>query len=61
MNMTEIFGFIGLIITLMVVVPASLTALIRVFSHPVQEIVSLWMTLIDEVIDIYQTIRSSYK
>ena len=37
-KMTEIIGFIGFIVTLLVVIPASVSALIRVFSHPIREI-----------------------
>lgn len=59
--MTEILGFIGIIITLMVVVPASLIALINIIRHPISEIVQLWMTLIDLILDIYDSIRSQYK
>lgn len=59
--MTEILGFIGIIITLMVVVPASLIALINIIRHPISEIVQLWMTLIDLILDIYDSIRKQYK
>lgn len=59
--MTEILGFIGIIITLMVVVPASLIALINIIRHPISEIVQLWLTLIDLILDIYHSIRRQYK
>jgi hypothetical protein len=55
--MTEILGFIGVIITLLVIIPASLSALIRVLYHPVGEIITLWTELIDILLDIYYTIR----
>ena len=59
--MTELLGFIGIIITLMVVVPASLIALINIIRHPISEIVQLWLTLLDLILDIYHSIRRQYK
>jgi hypothetical protein len=59
--MTELLGFIGIIITLLVVVPASLLALIKVFTHPVREITNLWLSLVDAIIDIIETIRKEFK
>jgi hypothetical protein len=55
--MTSLLGFIGIIITLLVVVPASLIAFINILRHPVSEIFQLWLTLIDMVLDIYQDLR----
>ena len=59
--MLDILGFIGIIITLLVVVPASLSALIRIFSHPVREITSLWLVLVDQIIDIIETVRNNFR
>ena len=59
--MTELLGFIGIIITLLVVVPASLIALINIIRHPISEIVQLWLTLLDLILDIYHSIRRQYK
>ena len=55
--MTSLLGFIGLIITLLVVIPASLIAFINILRHPVTEIFNLWLNLIDMVLDIYQDLR----
>ena len=52
-----ILGFIGVIITLLIIVPASLVALIKVFTHPVREITNLWLTLIDTIIETIETIK----
>jgi hypothetical protein len=56
-NMTSLLGFIGLIITLLVVIPASLIAFINILRHPISEIFQLWLTLIDMILDIYQDLR----
>ena len=56
-----IFSIIGLIITLLIIVPASLLALIKVFTHPIREITKLWLTLADTIIDIIETIKSDFK
>jgi disulfide bond formation protein DsbB len=59
--MTSLLGFIGIIITLLVVVPASLIAIINIIRHPISEIVQLWLTLLDLILDIYHSIRRQYK
>ena len=59
-KMTEIIGFIGFIVTLLVVIPASVSALIRVFSHPIREITDLWLGLIDQLVDIVDTIKKDF-
>jgi hypothetical protein len=56
-----ILGFIGFIITLLIIVPASLVALIKVFTHPVREITNLWLALIDTIIDTIETIKKEFK
>jgi hypothetical protein len=56
-----ILGFIGVIITLLIIVPASLVALIKVFTHPVREITNLWLVLIDTIIETIETIRKEFK
>jgi hypothetical protein len=56
-----ILGFIGFIITLLIIVPASLLALIKVFTHPIKEITNLWITLADAIIDIIETIKKEFK
>jgi hypothetical protein len=59
--MTELLGFIGFIVTLLVIVPASILALIQVFSHPVREITNLWTTLADKLMDIYEQVRNDFR
>jgi len=56
-----ILGFIGFIITLLIIVPASLLALIKVFTHPIREITNLWLALVDAIIDIIETIKREIK
>ncbi len=56
--MVEILGYIGFIITILVIVPASLVALIKVFTDPVREILNLWYSLVDTVIDIVESFKS---
>jgi hypothetical protein len=56
-----ILGFIGVIITLLIIVPASLVALIKVFSHPVREITNLWLALVDAIIEVIEAIKTEFK
>jgi hypothetical protein len=56
--MTELLGFIGVVITLLVIIPASISALIRVFYHPITEIVIIWTELIDTILDIVYSIKN---
>jgi hypothetical protein len=55
--MIELLGLIGIIMTLLVVIPASLIAFINILRHPIQELFQLWLTLIDLIIDIIQSIK----
>jgi hypothetical protein len=56
-----ILGIIGVIITLLIIVPASLLALIKVFTHPIREITNLWLALVDAIIEIIETIKREFK
>lgn len=56
-----ILGIIGFIITLLVIVPASLLALIKVFTHPIREISNLWLALVDAIIEIIEHIKMEFK
>ena len=58
--MTEIFGFIGFLVCIAIALPASLSAMIKVFSQPAAEIVTLWVTLIDQVLDIVDSIKKQF-
>jgi hypothetical protein len=58
--MTDILGFIGFLVIVLIVLPASLLAFIRVFQQPVKEIINLWITLIDTVIDIIESVKKQF-
>jgi len=59
--MTTLLGFIGFLVILLIAVPASLLALIKVFKQPIGEIFTLWVSLIDELLNIYEDIRNGIK
>jgi hypothetical protein len=59
--MTTLLGFIGFVIILLIAVPASLLAFIKVFKQPISEIFTLWVSLIDELLNIYEDIRNGIK
>lgn len=59
--MITILGFIGFVVTIMVALPATLLAFIRILSHPVQEIVSLWIELIDTILDIIESVKTQFR
>jgi hypothetical protein len=56
-EMISIFGFIGFLVCLLIALPASLIAFINVFKQPANEIIKLWLTLIDLIIDIIDSIK----
>lgn len=59
--MNTLLGFIGFLMTVLIILPASLSALIRVFTQPVVEIMNLWSTLVDQIIDIYESVKNQFK
>ena len=59
--MITILGFIGFVVTIMVALPATLLAFIRILSHPVQEIVALWLELIDTILDIIESVKTQFR
>ena len=59
--MTTFLGFIGFIVILLIALPASLLAFIHVFKQPIGEIFNLWVSLLDEIINIYEDIKNAYK
>ena len=59
--MITLLGFIGFIVTILVALPATLLAFIRILSHPVQEIVALWIELIDTVLDIIESVKTQFR
>jgi hypothetical protein len=56
--MTTFLGFIGFVIILLIVIPASILAFIQVFKQPIAEIFSLWVQVIDKLLDLYTAIRT---
>ena len=59
--MIDILGFIGFVVTVVIIIPASLSALITVFSHPVTEIKNLWLKLIDQIVDIIESVKKEFR
>ena len=59
--MISILGFIGFVITILVALPATLIAFIRILSHPIKEIVNLWIELIDLVLDIIESAKTQFR
>jgi len=56
--MTTFLGFIGFVIILLIVIPASILAFIQVFKQPIAEIFSLWVQVIDKLLDLYTAIMT---
>jgi hypothetical protein len=56
--MTTFFGFIGFVVIFLIAVPASILAFIQVFKQPIAEIFSLWVQVIDKLLDLYTAIRT---
>ena len=56
-QLISFLGIFGLIITVLVVVPASLLSFIKIFTHPIKEITNLWVSLVDAIFDILENIR----
>lgn len=59
--MIDLFGFIGFLICIIIALPASLIAFINVFRQPAAEIINLWMTLIDQILDIIESAKSVFR
>lgn len=59
--MTEILGFIGFLVILLIAVPAFLLAFIRIFKEPTKELLNLWFTLFDELLYIYEDIKNAFR
>lgn len=58
--MITLLGFIGFVITILVALPATLIAFIRILSHPIREVVNLWLELIDTILDIIQSVKNDF-
>lgn len=59
--MITVLGFIGFLVTILVALPATLLAFIRILSHPVQEILNLWIELVDTVLDIIESVKTQFQ
>jgi hypothetical protein len=59
--MTSFLGFIGFLVILLIVIPASILAFIQVFKQPISEIFSLWLELIDKLLEFYEFVRTKLK
>lgn len=54
--MITFLGILGLIITLLVAVPASLIAFATFVEHPIKAIVTLWTNLVLAYKDLWESI-----
>jgi hypothetical protein len=52
--MITFLGIIGVIITILVAVPATLIAIATVIEHPILAIIKLWTTLIETYKELWQ-------
>ena len=53
--MITFLGILGIIITALVAVPATLIAMATIIEHPIKAILKLWTTLIETYIDFWKT------
>jgi hypothetical protein len=49
-------GFLGFIITILVVIPATLIAFATIIEHPIKTILTLWTTLIETYKELWQNL-----
>lgn len=54
--MITLLGILGILITVLVAVPATLIAMATVIEHPIKTIIKLWTTLIETYIDFWNNI-----
>jgi hypothetical protein len=54
--MITFLGILGIIITALVAVPATLIAMATVIEHPIKSIIKLWTSLIETYIDFWNSI-----
>ena len=54
--MITLLGILGIIITALVAVPATLIAMATVIEHPIKAVLKLWTTLIETYIDFWTNI-----
>jgi hypothetical protein len=56
--MTTFLGIIGFLVIFLIAVPASILAFIQVFKQPIAEIFSLWIQVLDKLLDFYNATRT---
>jgi hypothetical protein len=56
--MTTFLGIVGFIVVFLIAVPATLIAFIKVMRQPANEIIQLWTSLADLILDIYEKIKN---
>lgn len=54
--MITLLGILGILITVLVAVPATLIAMASIIEHPIKTIIKLWTTLIETYIDFWNNI-----
>jgi hypothetical protein len=54
--MITLFGIFGILITILVAVPATLIAIATLIEHPIRTIISLWMDLIETYKNLWYNI-----
>jgi hypothetical protein len=54
--MITFLGILGVLITILVAVPATLIAMASIIEHPIKSIIKLWTTLIETYIDFWNNI-----
>jgi hypothetical protein len=54
--MITLFGIFGILITILVAVPATLIAIATLIEHPIRTILSLWMDLIETYKNLWYNI-----
>jgi len=54
--MITLFGIFGILITILVAIPATLIAVATLIEHPIRTILTLWLTLIETYKDLWNNL-----
>jgi len=54
--MITLFGIFGILITILVAIPATLIAVATLIEHPIRTIITLWLTLIETYKDLWNNL-----
>jgi len=54
--MVTFLGILGVLITILVAIPATLIAFASVIEHPIRAVVKLWITLIETYKDLWNNL-----